>query len=131
MSRLENGKFFIDEPAEISRHVNKHSTPSHTHGFIELVYTIRGKCIHTVDGKQFVARHGDMIIINYNQSHAIEINPDTEYVNILLKPEIINESIKDTENAFSLLMLEDFEDFRNIVNQRNCFISFNKKEQAE
>lgn len=131
MLKLENGKYYIDEPAVIKKVSTAKSSPTHTHSFIELTYILKGKCVHIVDGITYPAAHGDMVIINFGQSHSLICGDETVYINILIKPELFNESIKDSENAFSLLALEDFEDFKNSVNPQNCFISFEKGERVK
>ena len=130
--RLDNGKFYIDETAAII-YAKGADAPPHTHDFIELMYVLRGKCVHVVDGVEYPATHGDMLLINYGSLHSIVGNDDMEYVNILIKPEIMDEGIRSSENAFSLLSLKDFEEFSTTVNQKNCFIHFegNEREQVE
>ena len=127
--RLDNGKFYIDEPAAII-FAKGADEPPHTHDFIELMYMLRGQCIHVVDGVEYPASHGDMLLINYGSLHSI-IGDDMEYVNVLIKPEILDEGIRSSENAFSLLSLKDFEEFRTSVNQKNCFIHFDGSEREQ
>ena len=131
MIYITNGNYKISETSYINKVSNPRSTPEHTHSFIEICYTLKGKCIHTVDSVEFPTSHGDAIIINYGQTHKLECTKDTVYVDILVKPEMINQSIKGTENAFSLLTLSDFEDFRKSVNKANCLVRFDKNEQAK
>ncbi len=101
----------------------------HTHQFVEMVYTAKGKCTHIIDGIEYPVRHGDMVIINYNQTHEIKGEADVEYVNILIKPEYINNSLGNQENAFALLNLSEFADFSKILDKSKCKITFSGEER--
>ncbi len=102
----------------------------HRHNFIEIVYMLKGKCVHNIDGKDYPVRHGDMVIVNYNQSHTIYGNASGQYVNILLKPEYISGTLANRENAFELLNLREFEDFRKILDEKKCKVSFSGEERS-
>jgi len=101
----------------------------HYHDFVEFVYILKGKCIHTVDGIAYPLRHGDMIIVNYEQSHEITGDTDTEYVNIYMKPEYVDTALSDKENAFALLNLKEFGEFKEIIDTDRCRVSFNGAER--
>jgi YesN/AraC family two-component response regulator len=105
----------------------------HTHKFVEMVYMLRGKCVHTIDGVDYPVGHGDLVIINYNQTHSIRGDVGGEYVNILIKPEYINKSLANKENAFELLNLSEFESFRKILdeNQRKVRFAGEERNQIE
>lgn len=102
----------------------------HCHDFLELVYMYRGKCVHTIDDMEHPVSHGDLLIINYHQRHAVKGDSSVEFINILIKPEFISSSLDQPDNAFSLLSLAEFEEFRKIVNQNNCVISFSGSERS-
>ncbi len=101
----------------------------HTHEFVEIVYTRKGKCTHIIDGEEYLVRHGDMVIINYNQTHEFMGDSETEYINILIKPEFINKSLGIQENAFALLNLTEFSDFYKILDRNKCKVSFSRDER--
>lgn len=103
--------------------------PEHYHDFVEFVYILKGKCTHTVDGVAYPLRRGDMIIVNYGQSHAITGDSDTEYVNIYMKSEYVDIALSDKENAFALLNLNEFSEFREIINTDCCRVSFSAEER--
>lgn len=96
----------------------------HKHNFVEMVYMLSGKCIHNIDGKDYPVSHGDLVIVNYNQTHEIYGNAGGEYVNILLKPEYINKTLANRENAFELLNLHEFEEFKKILDDTKRKINF-------
>ena len=113
MSLFEkNNKYFISDSAYVFKaHINKDEAfAKHKHDFVEMVYIIKGNCTHTIDGRNYSAKSGDLVIINYNQTHRISGAEETTYVNILLKPEYISRNLVNQENAFALLHLVEFED---------------------
>lgn len=103
--------------------------PLHFHKFVEFVYMEKGHCVHVIDGKEYPSKAGDMLIINYGQSHEIQGNTDVEYVNFYIKPEYINQAISERENAFALLNLNEFEDFKKIIHTERSHISFQQTER--
>jgi len=133
MSLFEkDNKFFISDNAYVFSVNNEKKTfPEHKHDFVEMVYMLRGKCTHVVNGKDFPVCRGDMVIINYNQTHSIINTEEISYINILMKPEYISKSLVDQENAFALLHLTEFEDFRKILDENRCKVSFSGNERKQ
>lgn len=127
---LRNSKYYTDKKFFVVKHKvpRKATEDYHTHDFIELNYTVKGVCNHKVDNKEYMSKKGDLLFINYNQKHYFTAN-DIEYINILIKPDFISESLSGTENAFSLLTLNDFSEFSASINEDNCFIHFDDEEQ--
>ena len=134
MSIVEkNNKFFMSDDVSITHNVRDKNTVKyheHYHDFVEMIYILHGKCIHTVDGKDYPMRRGDFLIVNYNQKHSISGASDVEYINILLKPEYISRSLVSKENAFVLLHLSEFEDFRKILDENKQKRSFRVKNRG-
>ncbi len=128
-----NNKYFISGLVSVmvARNPQGVSEPKHEHDFIEIVYMLKGECIHVIDGKEHTASHGDMLIINYNQTHSIKGDSPVKYINILIKPEYINESLANSDNAFSLLNLSEFEDFAEILDKSKVKIRFSHEEQKK
>lgn len=87
-----------------------HPEPPHTHKFVELVYTASGTGRHTVDGRTYEVRRGDLIFINYGETHAIESEEETSFFNLLVKPEFLCENLIDggsVDGVFRLFFSED------------------------
>lgn len=122
-------KYYLNGASQIKRKF-EYSVPPHTHDFIEIVYILKGKCTHTVDGKEYPASKGDLLFINYGLTHAFESSSGFEYSELLLKPELISDSLRGNENAFSLLTVQDFKEFESTVNRDNCFVSFSGEERG-
>lgn len=123
-------KYFMSDTIDINQQYLDCPSERHYHDFVEIVYMMRGKCTHTINDVEYPVSHGDMLIINYNQVHSISGGPSAEYVNILMKPEFISSQLTQPENAFSLLNLAEFEEFRKIIDESNCVISFAGEERT-
>lgn len=128
-----NNKYFITESISVmvAKNPNGVNEPEHKHDFIEIVYILKGECLHLVDGKEYFTSHGDVLVINYNQTHSIMGNSAVKYINILIKPEYVNESLANTENAFSLLHLSEFNDFVEILDESKIKIRFSHDERRK
>lgn len=129
--RFDGKTYDIDELAAIRWVKDAKDEAVHTHRFVELVYIRKGRCTHTIDGTQYPVTRGDMLLINEAQQHSLVCQPGTEYINILIKPKIISESMGQSANAFSLLMLKDFSDFRTTVNQSSLCVHFRGAERND
>ena len=128
----ENDKFFISDNIWLTHSkasLEGASYPEHYHDFVEFVYMLKGNCTHVIDNKEYPVKRGDMVIINYNQSHSFVGNTDIEYINILMKPEYVNDALINQENAFALLNLSEFESFRAIVDKERKSITFSPEER--
>ena len=128
---LENGKYYIDEDYIIERRVLKMGAIDHTHDFIELTYMLKGHCLHIIDGHEYPASRGDMAFINYNSVHAMPPGGNAQYINILIKPEFIDQSLQGSENAFSILALKDFRDFSNTIPRGHLMMHFSGRERSQ
>lgn len=101
----------------------------HYHDFIEFVYILKGKCTHTVDGIVYPMKHGDMLMVNYKCSHSISGDCPAEYVNVYIKPEYVDNALTNSENAFALLNLKEFSEFKETVDPKCCKVSFSGAER--
>lgn len=131
LTEKEN-KYYMTDNAMIfynSKTANTIHCHQHEHDFVEMVYMLKGSCTHIVDEKEYHVKHGDLVIVNYNQTHCITGNASAVYVNILIKPGYINKSLTNQENAFALLNLKEFEDFRKILDESKCKVTFSGKER--
>ena len=124
----KDDKFYMDGAFYARRHFCDRSH-EHTHDFVEIVYVIKGKCTHTVNGKQYPLSKGDMLLMNYHCTHSFESAAGFEYADVLIKPEFVSESLGGSETAFSLLTVKDFEEFADTVSAENCKVSFSGEER--
>lgn len=127
--QLRNQTYYLTSDAGIQHYSEMRVCSEHLHDFIEFVYVLRGRSSHTVDGKTYIVKRGDMLVINYGQKHSID-SGSCEYINIFLKPEYINESLRDQANAFALLDLAEFSDFRKTLVGIKNLVTFTDFERA-
>jgi len=128
---LKDNKYFMPDSVyvDILKSKVRKVFPEHKHDFVEIVYVLKGKSTQYIDGNEYYVRHGDTLIINYNQTHSAVNSPDFQYVNILMKPEYISKSLVNSENAFSLLHLSEFESFSKILDESKCKVTFTGQER--
>lgn len=107
------------------------SEGEHTHGFTELVYTLEGHGVHVINGKEYHVKGGDMLLINYHSTHSVMPTERLTYFDIMLKPEYLNEALKDTEDIFLILQLRDFSDLSNSVIRDNVLLHFDHDERKK
>lgn len=92
-------KSYINEDEKVTvMPRTEYSVTPHRHQFIELVYTRSGEGVHTVNGQSYHVSAGDMLLINYNQMHSIEVESSFELVNFLFTPAFISSSLLTSEN---------------------------------
>lgn len=126
-----DNKYSIDEDFNIIENKNMKNVEKHTHDFVEFVYIMGGKCTHIVDSVAYPACAGDVIFINYGSEHIIKTKDSVDYVDIMIKPAYISESLVNSENAFSLLNLAGFNEFANIINVENRLVHFSGEERKK
>ena len=125
----EKNEYVLNNDYEINAVKLSGAEDEHTHRFVELVYTLSGKGIHKVDGKEYHVKSGDMLVINYHCRHSVCPMGTLNYVDIMLKPEYVNEALKDTEDIFLLLQLSDFSDLASGIIKDNLLLSFDGEEK--
>lgn len=77
----------------------------HRHEFVELVYTVAGSGTHTVGEQTYRVGRGDLLFINYGETHAIETEERTEFYNLLVKPEFLCENLIDSGSVDDVFRL--------------------------
>lgn len=128
----KNNTFYMSESAGIRHDFIREwfePYPAHHHDFIEFIYIFRGNCVHTIDGNEYPVKRGDLLIVNYNQLHSFSGYCEAEFFNIFLKPEYISASLAAQENAFALLNLSEFTDFRKTLDETIRMVSFTGRER--
>ncbi|MGI5893968.1 MAG: AraC family transcriptional regulator [Candidatus Merdivicinus sp.] len=98
--------------------------PIHTHDFIELVYIAEGYGVQQVGNREYQVQRGSLLFLNCGELHAFVPKGTLEYYNILLKPEFMGLELVEQTDAFSLLSLTAFEEFRGADCDQTAFCSF-------
>lgn len=124
-------EWVLDGAYEINRIALKRREGCHTHQFIEIVYTYCGRGRHVIDDREYTVGHGDLLLIDYGMHHTVEPIENLHYVDIMLKPEYVNEALKGTENAFRLLTLGEFSEFDGKAIRRTDLLHFAGEERKK
>lgn len=106
-----NGYICKDENINIYKYIAKENEAKHTHAFIEIVYILSGKGKHSVNDMWYPVERGNLLFINFGQTHSFCSVDNMEIVNCLIQPEFIDKELIHSENAFEMLVLSAFEDF--------------------
>ena len=85
---------------------NRNKNP-HMHEFLELIYITRGEGTEIVGGVEYKVRAGDLLFVNFGVSHAFSMK-DTDFIQILLRPEFVSEVLVNSENIFDVFTLPQF-----------------------
>ena len=129
VKKKEAGEFDLDNDYFINRVELKKQEDVHTHKFIEMVYTLTGRGVHKIDDREYHVKGGDMLLVNYHCRHTVDPIENLSYVDIMLKPEYVNDTLKGTEDIFLLLHLSDFSDLSNRVIKDNILLHFEGSEK--
>lgn len=95
----------LDEQSFIEKNVNAEiqhlprfiDISAHRHDFFELVCTMEGSCLHTVEGTTTTMRQGDITIIPPNVLHHLQGTPDCTTLTIKIRKSTF-------DSVFSVLM---------------------------
>ncbi|MBN2852772.1 MAG: AraC family transcriptional regulator [Clostridia bacterium] len=101
-------RYSITEPIE-----------THMHQFIEIIYIQKGEGFHYINENEYAVKRGDLLFINYGQTHSFKTDTSMEIYNLMLKPEFISEELISSANAYEMLSLTAFCDFQESVSS-NC-----------
>lgn len=129
VSKNETGEYELNADYSINTVHLTEVEAEHTHRFIELVYTLGGRGIHRIDGKEYHVRGGDVLIVNFHCRHTVIPVENLRYVDIMLKPEYVNDTLRGTEDLFLLLRLREFSALSSGVIKENLLLHFEGEER--
>lgn len=125
---------FIESGEDITLQHAYTETPyiEHKHDFVELVYIMSGKIRQRVDGEDYILTRGDMLFINYDQSHSFEPLSSAEYVNIMITPEFFSNTLINSENMYEIFKISMFSEFSSDdITCTKPFVSFEGDEMLK
>lgn len=120
-----------EENISIFSFITEKEELEHTHEFIEIVYIMSGSGQHYINHNCFDVERGDLLIINFNQTHSYYSDNGMTIINCLLEPKFISEELIDSENAFEMLTLNLFEDFDGTILKLIPKVCFRGKDLIE
>lgn len=94
----------------------------HTHEFLEIIFISSGEGTEVVDDKSYSVKRGDLLFVNFGESHSFSMS-DMEFIHILLRPEFISEVLVNSENIFDVFALPQFSAIQGDF-KRNGTVSF-------
>lgn len=115
----DSGNKFVFEDGEIiclQRGSGTEGISEHTHEFLEFIYITAGKGTHYIDGTPYDVAEGNLLFVNFGQTHSFEQSPSMTFVNILLDPSFMTNEVIDTYSITSLFQSTLFEEFY----ENNC-----------
>jgi AraC-like DNA-binding protein len=103
----------------------------HMHDFFEFVYIYYGYGIHAINDEKYNVKKGDLLIINYDESHSFTSLDEMRFVNCLINPSFFGDTMIDSYNAFDILKISSFSQFNGIIEGNERKVSFFGKEVFE
>ncbi len=97
---------------------------NHMHEFVELVYILSGSGEQFIGEKKYNVKHGDLLYINFGQSHSFRTDSEFEFVNILINPVFLSRELVNSENIEEIFALSLFEEFGSEYDFTNQSVSF-------
>ncbi len=126
---IKSGKSIVAE--KMCRNMNDNE-PEHAHEFIEIIYTINGKFTHYINGKPYSVSRGDMLFINYGETHSFTVDSECATLyNFSFKPEFLSENIIDKDNINDIFLLFLPEGASVVQPRRTSCVRFVGKERVE
>ena len=122
----------LQEKINILRIRNNRECSIHTHEFAEFIFIVRGTCRHCIDGTDYDTEAGDLLFVNYGQTHSFQdATDDYEYYNLLYLPDFFSEELMNTENIYEIFRISLFREFARKEPGQPQIVSFRGKEYLE
>lgn len=101
-----------NENIYISKSIYPSGIHEHVHEFLELVYICSGNAVHVINGSEYNVTCGDLFFLNFNTYHTIrQASSDFLMITCAFMPEMVDQSLVQSENAMDILQLMLFKPF--------------------
>ena len=105
---------------------------THTHEFVELIFIAEGWCEQCIDGERYDAEAGDLIFVNYGQTHSfLAKSKEFRYYNLLYVPAFFSEELINSENIYEIFEISLFQEFSEMKADRSQIVHFRGNEYLE
>lgn len=113
MRTYESGRYLnSSENINIVYWDRDRSCDIHMHEFVELIFVVEGSCEHRIDEVVYEAEAGDLLFVNYGQTHAFSARTaEMQYYNLLYVPEFFSEELINSENIYDIFEISLFREF--------------------
>ncbi len=106
--------------------------PEHTHEFVELVYSVKGKFTHYINGKAYPVSRGDLLFINYGETHSFTSGDENaSFYNFSVKPEFMSENIINSETINDIFLIFLPEGTEALHSRKTSCVRFIGEERVE
>lgn len=103
----------------------------HVHEFVELIFIAEGTATHYIDGERYDTEPGDLLFVNYGQTHAFEVGENYQYYNLLYVPEFFSEELINSENIYEIFEISLFREFKDTRAIQTQMVRFRGNEFLE
>ena len=103
----------------------------HVHEFVELIFIAEGTATHYIDGERYDTEPGDLLFVNYGQTHAFEVGDNYQYYNLLYVPEFFSEELINSENIYEIFEISLFREFQDAGAIQTQMVRFRGTELLE
>lgn len=103
----------------------------HVHEFVELIFIAEGTATHYIDGEKYDTEPGDLLFVNYGQTHAFEVGENYQYYNFLYVPEFFSEELINSENIYEIFEISLFREFKDMRAIQTQMVRFRGNEFLE
>ena len=103
----------------------------HDHDFVEILYVTEGMARHCIDGEEFSVKAGDLLFINYGNTHAFFVEGKTVAYNLMIRVDYFTKNMIKNDNLFYMLALTSFEKIQHELNNRSPLVSFDYSERDD
>ena len=95
----------------------------HYHEFYEIVYVIQGSATHIINNKKYQACMGDLFLMDCNTAHTMtDMSPNFEIIVVSFLPEIIDITLRDSQNTNDLLLYFINQDYFELQTSESFFV---------
>ena len=101
---------------------------THTHEFAELIFVVDGNATHYIDDIKYEVSSGDLIFVNYKQTHSFTNSYDYQYYNLHYVPEFFSTEIIDADSIYEIFRIALFGEFGGVNKYEKQIVRFNGTE---
>ena len=119
------------ENIKVKEYCQSRPEREHQHDFIELIYIKSGHALQKIDSFEYKVSHGDLLFVNYSQTHSFAPDGYIKYVNILLEPKFLSNELIDSDSIMTLFAHSMFAEFSEPEEFTSQCVRFSGKELCD